>query len=215
MKRTFSSLTKAEKARVEAVKKLATDVVERNVHDYIYFNSKDNKVVRYTFSIETEEQVGKVFKKKTRVPLGYCSFSPRKIVLNLDHVLLSGVAEIVDTILHECAHAVAAELFDEYGHGKYWKRVCRVFDCRSKAKAPTTDEYAAKMIKETKYQVVALIPETEEVLYVCSCSRRLKEIQYRWVKGRKDTKGLLWHIDTPLYEKYKDSYHDLKRVAFR
>lgn len=52
---------------------------------------------------------------------GVCRFRSKCIGLSRKMVLLNGKEKVMDTILHEIAHAIAG--FDA-GHGEIWKHVC-------------------------------------------------------------------------------------------
>lgn len=53
---------------------------------------------------------------------GYCHYSTRQIALCGLGQLMSK-ADQDETILHECAHAIAGHFYREYKHGPAWQRV--------------------------------------------------------------------------------------------
>jgi predicted SprT family Zn-dependent metalloprotease len=70
-----------------------------------------------------------IFRYNTRkVHAGVCYYAmPWKygrIELSENYVLLNDVADIMDTILHEIAHAIADRDYKHRGHGAPWKKVC-------------------------------------------------------------------------------------------
>jgi predicted SprT family Zn-dependent metalloprotease len=58
---------------------------------------------------------------RRRRSLGYCWYDMRRIELSIYLVERNGEAEILDTLLHEIAHAL---LGPGHGHGPAWKRKC-------------------------------------------------------------------------------------------
>lgn len=65
-----------------------------------------------------------------RRQLGCCSYWPREISLSIPNTLASPMEEVIDTILHEIAHALAG-----YGaqHGPKWKAIARELGAIPKA----------------------------------------------------------------------------------
>lgn len=53
--------------------------------------------------------------------MGLCLYHVRRIELSVHFVERNGRTEIVDTILHEIAHALVGP---EHGHGATWKQKC-------------------------------------------------------------------------------------------
>ena len=62
-----------------------------------------------------------------KVALGTCSYNRKLIYLAEWYVELNDKDEVMDTILHEIAHALAYHRHGSAGrgHGKIWKSVCR------------------------------------------------------------------------------------------
>jgi predicted SprT family Zn-dependent metalloprotease len=59
--------------------------------------------------------------------MGMCVYDRRTIELSIYFVLRNSWAEILDTILHEIAHALAGS---KHGHDGVWKRKCREIGAR-------------------------------------------------------------------------------------
>lgn len=55
---------------------------------------------------------------------GCCKVTGREITLSRYLVSLNNESEVIDTVLHEIAHAIAFEKHNEGGHGRVWKTVC-------------------------------------------------------------------------------------------
>jgi|TARA_R110002167_G_scaffold43978_1_gene132635 predicted SprT family Zn-dependent metalloprotease len=64
---------------------------------------------------------------KKKIALGTCSYNRKKIYLAEWYVELNDKDEVMDTILHEIAHALAYHRHGSAGrgHGRIWKSVCR------------------------------------------------------------------------------------------
>ena len=62
-----------------------------------------------------------------KVSLGTCSYNKKRIYLAEWYVELNDKDEVMDTILHEIAHALAYHRHGSAGrgHGKIWKSICR------------------------------------------------------------------------------------------
>jgi len=59
--------------------------------------------------------------------MGLCLYHHRTIELSIHFVLRNGQEEILDTILHEIAHALVGP---KHGHGQAWKRKCQEIGAR-------------------------------------------------------------------------------------
>ena len=62
-----------------------------------------------------------------KVALGTCSYNRKLIYLAEWYVELNDKDEVMDTILHEIAHALAYHRHGSAGrgHGRIWKTICR------------------------------------------------------------------------------------------
>jgi predicted SprT family Zn-dependent metalloprotease len=58
--------------------------------------------------------------------LGICKYSSKQIHLNKKYALVESEENVIDTIVHEIAHA----LTKGHGHGEVWKAKCRELGCR-------------------------------------------------------------------------------------
>lgn len=54
---------------------------------------------------------------------------PGRIELSVYLVDNNGDQQVMDTLLHEIAHAIAYKRYGERGHGELWKKVCREIGC--------------------------------------------------------------------------------------
>ena len=60
---------------------------------------------------------------------GRCRYSCKLITLSYDLVQLNDQTRVLDTILHEIAHALAGP---KAGHGPEWRRIARAIGCSAK-----------------------------------------------------------------------------------
>ena len=69
--------------------------------------------------------------------LGLCRYSTKTIFLSKSISAINSEEEVVDTILHEIAHALAGS---GHGHDAVWKRYCAMVGCRPKSTGPIQAE---------------------------------------------------------------------------
>jgi len=71
---------------------------------------------------------GWVFKwGKRKTSLGTCHYRERTITISREFAELNSEAQMVDTVLHEIAHAIVGIGYD---HGPVWKQACLLVGCR-------------------------------------------------------------------------------------
>jgi len=203
----------------DVVTELGKDTVESNVINFLKkSNMNDTDAEAWTFSIESSHDVKKATKCSGLV-YGYCSYREKKIVLNVDHVLLSSYAGIVDTLLHECAHAVAGELYKEYGHGKMWRKVSTLFGSNPRATYKCDDKELLEKYKTSfKYKIVWLNKEKYSVTPVGECSRKLKGLGGRMQKHNRASLGNLWLVKQEDFKRLSnsfDSFDQINALCFR
>jgi predicted SprT family Zn-dependent metalloprotease len=90
--------------------------------------------------------------KKTNCGECYVYEGERKILLGKPYVLNNTEATVTNTILHEIAHALDAEVRGESKHDKHWRKWCRVVGCteeRCNSKAKVMYRYNAKCCGNT------------------------------------------------------------------
>lgn len=156
--------------------------------------------------------------------LGICYEFSKTIVLNKWMVENSPIDQVIDTLMHECAHAFAGEEISERGnrmiHGKKWKQWARRLGATPKATVPiselgkgATEQFSSKT-RKMKYHIVYIDNRDNptKVEIVSSCKRKLSHLENRGMKGKTHTRGNLWHVFVEDYDSYK---HDLKKLAKR
>lgn len=63
--------------------------------------------------------------RRSRRRMGVCNYNRRVVAVSEWHLNESPLDTVMDTLLHEVAHACAAVYDNHYGHGDPWKRWCR------------------------------------------------------------------------------------------
>jgi predicted SprT family Zn-dependent metalloprotease len=58
---------------------------------------------------------------RSKVRAGACHYTSRLITVSVNLVYRNTWDEVTDTILHECAHAIAGH---NHGHDGYWQQIC-------------------------------------------------------------------------------------------
>ncbi len=84
----------------------------------------DLKIAKELCLSEMEKaKVGKIWKFEwinKKHTFGYCSYARKTIALCIPYVLVNDEKTVLNTILHEIAHAKC----HKHGHNKYWKTWC-------------------------------------------------------------------------------------------
>lgn len=115
--------------------------------------------------------------------LGRCNYTKRLIELSASFIENNGVEQVLDTILHEIAHA----LTPGDGHGEVWKAMCRKLGCRPEAYASTKN-----VSMKWKWQLAVKLP-TGSVERLRHFAHRRTSMANRMVRNRPETKGrLVW-----------------------
>lgn len=120
--------------------------------------------------------------------LGSCQYSKKRITLSINYVKLNldHSAQILDTVYHELAHAMAWVHGREVRHGKLWKYWCRNLGAVPKACVPINQVRMSR----PKYEL--RLKTTNELVAVYyrlpACRRRLNQMM---IRNRPETRGQL------------------------
>lgn len=214
----IKNLDKAKADRVRAVYNVGHSAVDKNVNQLLDAKERfcKNKLYdEYEFQIQTHEYI-KNRQRKSATPYGYCNYREKLIVLNLDHVLLSPIDEIVDTILHECAHAVDYHYYGTSGHGKNWKKISRMFGNTPLATSKEgSEDFRQKRVQDSKYAIIDVNTQKDEVKVVGSCNRRLKNMKHRMVTNNRASLGRLYLITSSDYQMANGDFNKILSKMFR
>jgi len=156
--------------------------------------------------------------------LGVCYGHGKVIVLNKWMVENSPIDQVIDTLMHEIAHAIVDLEFSPTGrvmiHGKEWKKWARRLGAAPRATVPLSKlgegavEKFSKPRRPYKYHIVYIdkIHNPTKVEVVSSCKKKLLNLGERGMRGRPETTDRLWHITVEDYDRLKNS-GDLKTLA--
>ena len=111
---------------------------------------------------------------------GYCSVGKKVISLSRPLTEANPESEVVDTILHEIAHALASlEHQDDCGHDERWKAICRRIGARPEAC------YGEDEVVMPDAPWVLAHAETGEV-FSSYLRKPGKDVTNLWIRGRKE-----------------------------
>jgi len=148
-----------------------------------------------------------VLKVENIKSVGLCSYEKKEITINKWHAENSPEESILDTLLHEVAHALCglerSRTGRIMGHGALWKSWARELGATPKATVPLSElgdgakENFTKNKRKPKYYIVYLKDDIVEI--VGQCSKKLTRIGDRYIKGRRETLGKLWLVPVEKY----------------
>ena len=84
---------------------------------------------------------------RARRRFGSCDYGRKQITLSIHLAKLNTLAQCMDTVLHEVAHAIAGQ---KAGHGPAWKKACRQVGAQPE-RCYTLDEVNQPLSKYIRY----------------------------------------------------------------
>lgn len=141
---------------------------------------------------------------------GLTYFDYKVISLDSQFFLYAPDIEVMDTLMHECAHAIVGVERTKSGHiyhGKRWKDMARKLGSRTTARK-IIDLSWLKM-PPSKYRIVYK-DDSGELECVGYCDRFIKRLEDRRYDDRKETYGRLWLMDTKKWESAQNSGYVVK-----
>lgn len=117
--------------------------------------------------------------------LGMCNYKYKKLFLKHNHALHNTEEKVIDTILHEVAHALAGP---GAGHGPLWKRYARIVGADPTATKAVSTEYRQASYK---YQL-AFKKEDGTIETFERYAQRRSDLAGVFVRNRKETKDKLF-----------------------
>ncbi|TQV82756.1 SprT-like domain-containing protein [Aliikangiella coralliicola] len=138
---------------------------------------------------------------------GICRADKKEISISLCHINNNAQDVVLDTLLHEFAHAIAHELYGEIGHGAKWKSVALKLGATPKA----TGKFS---MPAAPWKLVTYCKESKTVDVVASRYRKNKNIKYYYVKGKPNTQGELYYLCTKQLEKFETGMIGFAQLNF-
>lgn len=153
--------------------------------------------------------------------LGLCNLTSKVITINAKYASTAPSKAVLDTIRHECAHALAGIELSRTGrrmaHGRMWKKWARIVGANDRATSKTTEdlgEYGetvvADRVKKTPKWVV-VVDRGDMLEKVSEAGRRMKDLDKKIVKGDRSTRGKLWMVESRHWKAYKGDRDTLTR----
>ena len=110
---------------------------------------------------------------------GNCNYSENVITLNSNYLKSKSWKEFLDdTPLHELAHAIAWQLFDETGHKQTWKNVCYQLGLNGNRCHSFEKPEGVKAIKRQRQKYTVGCSCSKYVITSVRYNRMLKGVDY-------------------------------------
>ena len=138
---------------------------------------------------------------------GVCKLNEKEICISKHHLENNSSAVVLDTLLHEFAHAIAYEIYAETGHGQKWKEFAILLGATPKA----TGRFK---LPDTRWTLVSYCNKKQIIEKVAVRYRRNKNIKNFVIKGRPSTKGNLYYLTTHEFTKYELGELDIEQLNF-
>lgn len=130
---------------------------------------------------------------RARRRAGACYVQRKMISISAHHIELNSEATIIDTLLHEVAHALAYEHDRITGHGPLWRKWVK----RLGGQPEVTGRFK---VPDAPWMLVHL--EGEELRPIAPRHRRNRSIKHFMMRGRPDTRGQLFYVDQVEFERW-------------
>lgn len=194
---------------IEKIQTVALDALEKYGH--LAENDNFGHVGEWDVLVDDLSQ-------QNRQALGLCKFLTKDIIIDINHVKENDWSDVLDTVMHEVAHALAGvEISPKgrmMGHGKRWKRWAKRLGATPKAKAKfSNDEAQDRIHRSSKYVIMYIDGDHCEL--VTSCDRKLKNLRGKMMPNRPNTSGKLFYIHTERYYENEGNVEYIKKQAFQ
>ena len=138
---------------------------------------------------------------------GVCRLTQKEIAISIWHVENNCEITVLDTLLHEFAHAIAFELFKDTGHGKRWKEIATELGATPKA----TGQFN---LPEPPWILVTYCSIEKLVERIAPRFRRNKNIKKYAIRGRPDTKGNLFYLNAEELAQFESGCIGVEQLNF-
>jgi len=133
---------------------------------------------------------------KAKRRAGVCYVNRNLIAISQFHYLNNSLEIVKDTVLHEFAHAIAFEVFGDFGHGKRWKSIASSIGAVPKATGLFN-------LPRAPWVLVHYNKEFGAIYKVGTRYRRNRKVREFIIKGMPSTCGELHYLcseELSLYE---------------
>jgi hypothetical protein len=156
---------------------------------------------KYSFLEEWEVSFDRAVRRA-----GICRLADKTISISLHHVTHNEAVVVKDTVLHEFAHAIAFIVYNDRGHGKYWKSIAREIGAIPKARGNFE-------LPDAPWLLVHACSRTSELNAITPRFRRNKKIANYFLNGRPDTKGELYFVNTIDFKDFEHGLIERERLV--
>ncbi|WP_444998043.1 SprT-like domain-containing protein [Aliikangiella sp. IMCC44359] len=138
---------------------------------------------------------------------GVCKVITKEIGLSKEHVRANSIQTVLDTLLHEFAHAITFHLYNDIGHGKNWKSIAKKIGAIPKA----TGKFN---LPDAPWALVVYCHHSNTIEKVALRYRKNKNIKSFFIKGRPSTRGKLFYVKAKEYNLFELGKIQLKQLEF-
>lgn len=136
---------------------------------------------------------------------GLCRAGDKMILVSRHHFELNDRETVIDTILHELAHAICFEQYGNHRHDNRWKQIARTIGAKDRASGRFNTATAP-------WQLVHFCPRSGRLKAVAERHRRNKSIAKYHLRNRSDTKGQLYFMRTNDYRQFERGEMGLEEI---
>ncbi len=149
---------------------------------------QDYKILKdWNFSLDKAKRRG-----------GACFFHKKLITLSIHHIELNDEAVLIDTLIHEVAHALAWELDQENSHGAKWIKWVSILGGSS----AVTGKFNTP---KAKWCLVLACHSNGTIEKVAVRHKRSRKIKSWYLRGRPSTQGMLYYLAATQWQAWADN----------
>lgn len=168
----------------------------------LFEQNKQKLIIEYPFL-----QSWQLLFDKAKTRAGACRLDEKQIVLSLWHIKNNPETIVLDTLLHEFAHAIAYQLYKDTAHGKRWKAIAKKIGASPKARGNFC-------LPQSPWVLVYFCAQKGQLEKVADRYRRNKKIKHYHLTGRPETQGALYYIDSQQFNLFKSGELSLQELSF-
>ena len=99
-------------------RKINPEITLKEIHEFALLEMKEYELDDWKFGFDLAQVRG-----------GVCKHRKKEISLSVSYCCAASREDVLDTVLHEIAHALAGF---KVGHGPKWKKICKAIGCSGK-----------------------------------------------------------------------------------